>query len=191
MFGSSKISVLKCPRTQLDRPGRVAVILVLAAGLWAMSVALGAQHLLGMAPCELCYWERWPYRMLIVLGIAGLILREPQRRGILVVANGFFIIAAGLAFLHVGVEHHWWPSPLPECNAPNLKASTLANLIASLPQTPSKPCDSPNFLISWLPISFATMDFLYAACAAAALTAFLVTKTAKHQSFFRTVSRHS
>ena len=34
--------------------------------------------------------------------------------------------------------------------------------MANLPATPAKPCDAPNFLVPGLPISFTTMDFLYA-----------------------------
>jgi disulfide bond formation protein DsbB len=154
-------------------PDRLTVFLVLLTGIGALCVALGAEHFLGMAPCPLCFWERWPYRALILLGAIGLFLPAVARRVVLWLAALVFVCAMGLALLHVGVEHHWWPSPLPECNAPNLRATSVANLIASMPMTPSKPCDAPNYLIPWLPISFATMDLILAAVGAALLTAYL------------------
>jgi len=160
-------------------PDRLTVLLVLLTGIFALCVALGAEHFLGMAPCPLCFWERWPYRVLILLGAIGLFMPPTLRRIVLWLAALVFVWAMGLAFLHVGVEHHWWPSPLPECNAPGLKMSSVANLIASMPMTPSKPCDAPNFLIPWLPISFAMMDFILAAMGAGLLTAYLIITTGR------------
>jgi hypothetical protein len=55
----------------------------------------------------------------------------------------------------VGVEFHWWQSPLPECNG-------ILTPGAPLPMTPAKPCDEPTFLIPGLPVSMAAMDLLYA-----------------------------
>ena len=152
--------------------GRVAV-LVLVLGVLALAVAFGAQTLVGMVPCELCLWERWPYRALIALGAVALCLPQPYRRVVLWLAVLALLGGAGVGFVHVGVERHWWPSPLPECNASNLLAGSVGSLIANLPAAPAKPCDAPNFLIPGLPVSFATMDFLLAAVCAAVLGAYL------------------
>ena len=151
---------------------RVAV-LILLLGLLALGTAFGAQDVLGMAPCELCLWERWPYRLLILLGIVALCVPRGFRRALLWLAALTLLGAAGIGFLHVGVEHGWWPSPLPECNASNLLVGNVSSLIASLPATPAKPCDAPNFLIPGVPVSFATMDFILAAVCAVALAAYL------------------
>jgi disulfide bond formation protein DsbB len=154
-------------------PDRRVAVLILALGLVALGTAFGAQDLLGMAPCELCLWERWPYRILILLGVVALRVSPPLRRALLWVALLTLLCGAGIGFLHVGVERHWWPSPLPECNAANLLADSVSSLIARLPATPAKPCDAPNFLIPGLPVSFATMDFILAAVCAAALAVYL------------------
>ncbi len=160
-------------------PDRLIALLLLIVAALALGVAHGAEHFLGMAPCPLCLWERWPYRVLIVLAAVALAAPQPWRRGLLWLAALTALAGAGIAFLHVGVELHWWPSPLPECNAPLLNLSTIGSLSASLPMTPSKPCDAPNYLIPWLPISFATMDFILAGVGAVLLTAYLVATTGK------------
>ena len=151
---------------------RVAV-LILVLGAAALGTAFGAQSFLGMAPCELCLWERWPYRVLVVLGLVGLCVPQPARRALLWVAALTLLCGAGIGLLHVGVERHWWPSPLPECAAANLVAGSISSLIASLPAAPAKPCDAPNFLIPGLPVSFATMDFILAAVCVVILGAYL------------------
>jgi disulfide bond formation protein DsbB len=102
----------------------------------------------------------------IVLGVLAALVR-PVARPLLGLAVLALLAAAGLAFLHVGVEFHWWKSPLPECNGILLPG-------APLPLTPAKPCDEPTFLIPGLPISMAAMNFLYAAAFAFFLLAYVV-----------------
>jgi disulfide bond formation protein DsbB len=160
-------------------PDRRIAILVLVLGALALGVAFGSQYFLGMAPCELCLWERWPYRLLIVFGAVALLVPPVARRVLLWVAALTLLCGAGIAFLHVGVEQSWWPSPLPECNASNIVAGKLSSLIASLPAAPAKPCDAPNFLIPGLPVSFATMDLILAAVCAIGLGAYLVRSSAR------------
>ena len=57
----------------------------IVAGLWAMGLVWWAQHVAGMAPCALCLWERWPYRVLIILGVLFVVLSRAGRavRGVL------------------------------------------------------------------------------------------------------------
>ena len=93
-------------------PDRRVAVLILVLGAVALGTAFGAQDYLGMAPCELCLWDRWPYRALILLGLVAFWLPPFPRRGLLWVAAFTLLCAAGVAFLHVGVEWHWWPSPL-------------------------------------------------------------------------------
>ncbi|WP_419730287.1 disulfide bond formation protein B [Lichenicola sp.] len=135
------------------------------AGLWAMGWVWWAQDIAGMAPCELCFWERWPYRALILLGLAWMIagacgLRVGRAMAVLITLT--LLAAVGIAGLHVGVEQGWWPSPLPACAAPHFSGGTMAQRLAAMPLRPAKPCDSPNRLLGWLPVSMAMLDFIYA-----------------------------
>ncbi|MHB1302513.1 MAG: disulfide bond formation protein B [Acidiphilium sp.] len=147
------------------RPGissrRAALLLVLAA-LFALGMAYFAEYALRMIPCPLCYIERWPYRIAVVLGLLAMAVPSRLARPLLLLAALVMIGDAAIAFVHVGAEQHWWASPLPECNAPPPS-------FGSLPLRPSASCDSPVFLIPGLPISFATMDLIWALAIAGAI----------------------
>ncbi len=154
-------------------PHRKAGMLVALAGIFALGVAYFAQDVMLLVPCELCLWERWPYRAVIVLGILASLLPRKLGRAVLGLAALAFLADIGIAFLHVGVEFGWWASPLPECNgiiAPG----------APLPMVPARPCDAPVFLIPHLPISMAAMDFCAALVLFLALVTYLVRKPRKY-----------
>ncbi|HQT79212.1 MAG: hypothetical protein B7Z80_10695 [Rhodospirillales bacterium 20-64-7] len=149
-------------------PRTLAVIAALGAAA-ALSVAYGSEIWGGLVPCALCLVERWPYRIVIVLGLFAAIAPRRLVRPILSLAILCLLVGAVIAFVHVGVEQTWWPSPLPECAAPHITGASIAERLASMPARPSKPCDEPTFLISGLPLSMAAMNLLFAAGFAAVL----------------------
>ena len=145
----------------------------------AVLAALGAAAALGIAyaseiwgesvPCALCLVERWPYRIVIVLGLLAAIAPGRLARPLLFLAIVALLADASVAAVHVGVEFHWWPSPLPECAAPHLGGSSIAERLASMPARPAKPCDEATFLIPGLPLSMAAMNMLFALAFSSAL----------------------
>jgi disulfide bond formation protein DsbB len=140
----------------LRRHATILAILAAAAPL----VALGSEAFLHMAPCALCLWQRWPYWVAVVLAVLAAGLRS---RGLLTLAGLAVLVSAGIAGLHLGVEHGWWPSPLASCAAPNAgAAANVDDLLRSLAPRPDKPCDAPAYLISGLPVSMAAMNLAYA-----------------------------
>lgn len=157
------------------RPGatrNVAILSAIAAG-FALGLALASEHWGGLVPCPLCLLERWPYRVAIVLSLVAVIVpRQPARLLLMLVVLAMLADTA-LAVIHVGVEQHFWPSPLPECAAPHITGSTVADRLAQMPTRPSKPCDEPTFLIPGLPLSMAAMNLLYALAFALGLGAVL------------------
>lgn len=132
---------------------RQAGLIVGLAAAIALGIAYYSEFVLRLVPCPLCYIERWPYRIVIVLGILAAIV--PPRAGRLLLGLAALVMLGdvAVAFVHVGAEQHWWASPLPECNAPPPS-------FGSLPLHPSASCDAPVYLIPWLPVSFATMDLI-------------------------------
>ncbi|MDJ0389371.1 disulfide bond formation protein B [Roseomonas sp. E05] len=131
-------------------------VLAAAAPLFAMATERWG----GLNPCLLCLWQRWPYWVGAALALLALWL---PRRWLLTLA-GLAILASGVfAVVHVGVEAHWWPSPLPGCAAPTAgNARNVEDLLASMSATPAKPCDEPAYLIPGLPVSMAGMNLIYA-----------------------------
>jgi disulfide bond formation protein DsbB len=150
----------------------LALISALAAGA-ALAAALASETWDGLVPCALCLLERWPYRMAIVLALAAVIVPPRLARALLVLAVLAVLVGATLAFVHVGVEAHWWPSPLPECAAPRFTGGSIAERLASMPARPAKPCDDPSYLIPGLPLSMAAMNLIYALAFALVLAIFL------------------
>jgi disulfide bond formation protein DsbB len=84
--------------------------LLLSAGLWLG--ALGFQYWGGLAPCEMCLWQRMPHKINIATGLAGLLLvangKPSLARWALALAMLVFVASAGLGLMHMGVEQGWW-----------------------------------------------------------------------------------
>ena len=116
---------------------RLAGILTAVAALAALGIAYVAQHILLLTPCELCLWERWPYRIVAVLGLLAAMVRPRTTRWFLGIAGLVMLGDVFIAGLHAGVEFGWWPSPLPECNGaltPGAALPLTPAAIASLTQ---------------------------------------------------------
>jgi len=150
----------------------LALACTLAAAL-PLGVALAAERFAGLVPCALCLLERWPYRAAIVLGLLAFVLPLTLARALLALLALTMLGGAALGAVHVGVEWGFWPSPLPECAAPRLAHGSVAQLLASLPARPAKPCDAPTYLIPGLPLSMAAMNLLYALVFCALLATYL------------------
>jgi len=160
------------PRMTMPTTRSVALATASAAAL-ALAIALASEHWGGLAPCALCLWERWPYRVIVVLGLAAAVLPRGPARALLWLAVLAALADAAIATVHVGVEQQLWPSPLPECAAPRFSGGSIVDMLKAMPAQPAKPCDSPNFLIPGLPLSIAAMNLLYAAMLAAVLAGVL------------------
>jgi disulfide bond formation protein DsbB len=157
---------------QRPSPRTLAVLAALGA-----AVALAFAHALEiwgeLPPCALCLLERWPYRIVIVLGLLAALVPIKLARPILILAVICLLADSAIGAVHVGVEFGWWPSPLPECAAPHFSAGSVAERLASMPARPAKPCDDPTFIIPGIPISLAAMNLLYSLAFAAALAALM------------------
>ena len=135
------------------------LIAILAFG--APLFAKGSEGWFGLAPCELCLWQRWPYWVAGALALIGVFV---WRRPALRLAGLAAAASAAIGAFHLGVEFGWWPSPLPGCQAPTSGGTmSVEDMLRSLAPTPTKPCDQPAYLISGLPLSMAGMNLIYGA----------------------------
>jgi disulfide bond formation protein DsbB len=146
---------------------RMSGLIAAIAAAVALGIAIASERWGGLVPCALCLLERWPYRIAIVLGLATALLSPRTARVALGLLALTMLSGAVLGVIHVGVEFHWWPSPLPECAAQVSRGGSVADLLASMPATPSKPCDDPTYLIPGLKLSMAAMNLIFAGLFAA------------------------
>jgi disulfide bond formation protein DsbB len=148
-----------------------------AAGIGAcalpLAVALGAERFEGLIPCAFCLLERRPYYAGVIAGVLALLLPRRAARLMQWLVVALLIVAAVMSFVHVGVQWHWWPDPLPECRAPDFHGMTMAQRLAAMPLRPAKLCEDPDYLIPAIPISFPEMGVLYALAVSAGLAMWL------------------
>lgn len=70
--------------------------------------ALFFQLVVGLAPCELCIWQRWPHLVAVI--IAGILWFIPSRV-LMGLGAASAAVAGGLGVFHTGVERGWWQGP--------------------------------------------------------------------------------
>jgi disulfide bond formation protein DsbB len=122
-----------------------APLLVLIASVAVLGAAFAFQYLGGLAPCELCYWQRWPYAATIVLAAVALFAPRAERPHLFLCA-AIFLAGAGIALYHVGVEQHWVAGP-QACSGGPSGAATIEELRRRLEATPVVRCDEPAWTL--------------------------------------------
>lgn len=123
-----------------------------------LGMAFLSQYGFGLAPCELCIWQRWPYAAVILLGLAAWKL-ERLRLPLLSLIALAFAIDSGIAVFHVGVEQTWWAG-LSGCSGGST-AQSLEALRAQVLAAPVVRCDDVAF--RFLGLSMAGWNALWAA----------------------------
>ncbi len=122
---------------------RAFPIFVLVASAAVLGAALLSQYWGGLAPCELCLTERWPWAVAIVIAfVASMVGSRPALPWVALLLGLVFAVGSALAFYHVGVERHWFAGP-SACAAPEGAATTIAALKAQLLHQQPVRCDEP------------------------------------------------
>ena len=141
-----------------------ARLLALIVPIGLLGGALGSQYLGGLHPCEMCYWQRWPHAVAILLAGAAFVL--PARARMLTALAALAIAISGaIGVFHAGVELGWWEG-LTRCTAGG--AMTLDDLM----NVPLVRCDQVQW--SLLGISMAGWNAILSLGAAAAISFLLL-----------------
>ena len=116
---------------------------VLAASVAVLGAALLSQYWGGLAPCELCLLQRWPWVAAIAISLIAIFGgSRPALPWVALLLSVFFAIGCGLAFYHVGVEKHWFAGP-EACTGAATAADTVEALRARILGQMPVPCDEP------------------------------------------------
>jgi disulfide bond formation protein DsbB len=118
---------------------------VLAASTVVLGGALISQYWGGLAPCELCLIQRWPWAAAIAIALIAIMVGgESLLPWLALLLTAVFTVGSGLAFYHVGVERHWFAGP-SACTGAATAADTVEALKARiLGQMPVR-CDEPTW----------------------------------------------
>jgi disulfide bond formation protein DsbB len=128
-------------------PTRTFTAFVLAASGAVLGGALLSQYWGGLAPCELCLAQRWPWGVAIVIAfIATMVGSRPALPWVALLLAAVFAISGVLAFYHIGVEQHWFAG-LTACTAPTTAAQTVEQLKAQLLHQQPVRCDEPAWTL--------------------------------------------
>ncbi|WP_164659129.1 disulfide bond formation protein B [Tropicibacter sp. Alg240-R139] len=117
---------------------RTSLILTATAGSAAMLLgAWGFQYIGEMAPCKMCYWQRYPHAAAIVIGILAVFLTGRW----LPLLGGFAALAtSGIGLYHTGVERGWWEGP-STCTSGPIGGLTPEQLMEQIMSAPLTRCD--------------------------------------------------
>lgn len=96
--------------TASDRASARARLIALLLPVALLGGALLSQYAGGLWPCEMCWWQRYPHALAILLaGLAFTSRAEaPRARALTALAALAIAISGAIGVMHVGVEHGWW-----------------------------------------------------------------------------------
>lgn len=157
---------------------------IIGISVFSLAFALTAQYAFGMLPCVLCIYQRIPFALNILIGIAGIVLAKFGMRtasGWLSLIASFSFLVGGLTgFYQFGVEQHWWISGVEGCTIPGAAASgagDFSDLRTIIESAALVPCDQPTWDL--FGITFALINALYSLglFAVSALAGALIVRT--------------
>jgi disulfide bond formation protein DsbB len=128
-----------------------ALVLLIPAAL--LAGAYGSQYVGGLAPCEMCYWQRYAHWTGLVFALAAVAAgRMPDRGRSFVWLAALCILASGaIGFYHAGVELDYFTG-FTECTA-SFGGGSTTDLFNKIMAAPVVRCDQVQW--AFLGISMA------------------------------------
>src|SRR4051794_1552883 len=126
---------------------RVFAGFVLAVSAAVLGAALLSQYWGGLAPCELCLLQRWPWTAAIVISLVAVLTgHRPGLPWVALILGLVFAAGVVFAFYHVGVEQHWFAGP-SACTASTPDTMTLEEMKRQIMGTAPVLCDRPAWTL--------------------------------------------
>lgn len=144
---------------------RLARWLVLAVPLVALGGAYIFQYGMGLAPCEMCWWQRYPHMLALVFAALAFFWRPV--RPLVAVAALAVLVSGLIGGFHAGVEYGWWKG-VTACSASSFAPG--ADPLEAIMNAPLIRCDAVPW--SLFGISIAGWNFIFST--AGALAAFVL-----------------
>ena len=120
---------------------QIAVLLATLGSVAALASAYAFQYVGGLAPCHLCWLQRYPHFAAVPIGVLALLLPRGIPGRLLPLAGALAALTtAGIGAYHSGVERHWWPGPTT-CTSGSITNISAADLLAKIQAAPVVQCD--------------------------------------------------
>lgn len=146
----------------LDRlDGRLMLVsaIVFAIAFATILTAHAYEMFGGYSPCELCLLERYAYYFGVPASFIAFFVARANKIGAARALLGLialaFLLNAGLAFYHAGVEWKWWPGP-STCSGGSALEWDQNGLASQLAHTKVVRCDEAAW--RFFALSFAGWD---------------------------------
>lgn len=155
------------------KQARVTGLFLAAISALSLAAALIAQYAFNLQPCQLCIYQRYPFAIAALLGVAAAVTVRTTARGAtwLIVGAGLALLAnSALALYHSGIERDWWQGPTGCSAASLLEANSIEDAIARIEAAPVVPCDEIPWADPVLGLSMANWNV--GLCAGLAVIAF-------------------
>jgi disulfide bond formation protein DsbB len=141
----------------------IALLLPLAL----LGGALGSQYLGGLYPCEMCWWQRYPHAVAILLAAVAFTASAASSRArtLTLLAATAIAISGAIGVYHAGVELGIFEG-FTTCTT-TAKAATTDELLKQIMKVPLIRCDQVQW--SFLGISLAGWNAILSLSGAAAI----------------------
>lgn len=141
----------------------IALLLPLAL----LGGALGSQYLGGLYPCEMCWWQRYPHAVAILLAAVAFTASAASSRArtLTLLAAAAIAVSGIIGVYHAGVELGVFEG-ITTCTT-TAKATTTDELLKQIMKVPLIRCDQVQW--SFLGISLAGWNAILSLSGAAAI----------------------
>lgn len=113
------------------------------------------QYVLNVPPCQLCYYQRYPYYFATIVIILAFFKKINLKQVFILLLFTSFV-SASLSFYHIGIEQSFFDE-LGSCTS-DTKSNNTENLLKELQMQPVISCKNISFQIFGL--SLATINFI-------------------------------
>jgi disulfide bond formation protein DsbB len=148
-------------------------ILAFLISAFMLCGAYAFEHIGGLAPCQMCYWQRHAHKLVMVVSLLAIaqsyfiknaMLRHVLSRLFLWLISAAFLVSFAYGFAHMGVEFGWWEGP-KSCMVTPGEIFSAGDLMESLKQKIDAPACS-DVKWSFLGLSMAAWNALISLLAA-------------------------
>lgn len=136
----------------------IAFTMALVVPAVLLGGAVFTQFVLGLTPCEMCVWQRWPHWAAIALALLGIAARKESWSDYVIDFAAIAIAVSGLiGAYHAGVEYGWWEG-VTSCTSVSTPAASSEEMLNTIMNAPLVRCDVPQWTL--LGISLAGFNFV-------------------------------